>query len=66
MPVSTHSIAENLAERSPAVSDRRIVDGDSRYSVGGKTFLVERVFREDSRETVGTVLLRLLRMEADA
>ncbi len=55
----------NYPMDSSMVSDRRIVNGDSSYSVGGRTFLVERVFREDARETVGSILLRLLRTETD-
>ncbi len=64
MPVSIHSTA-NPASDAQYASDQRIVNGASSYSVGGRTFLVERVFQEDARETVGSILLRLLRMESD-
>ncbi len=64
MSASISSMANRTAD-SHIISDHRIVNGDSSYSVGGKTFLVERVFREDARETVGSILLRLLRTETD-
>ena len=64
MSASISSMANRSAD-SRIVSDQRIVNGDSSYSVGGRTFLVERVFREDARETVGSILLRLLRTETD-
>jgi hypothetical protein len=42
--------------------DQRIASGDNSYAIDGKRFLVNRIFDDDSTETVGTVLLKLLRM----
>ena len=35
----------------------------STYQIEGKTFIVTPVFREDERETLGEVLLRLMQTE---
>lgn len=33
------------------------------YTVQGKTFVVEPVFKEGAKETVGTILLRLIQSD---
>ena len=55
----------SVLPQMPIIPDQRIVDGDASYKVDGKTFMVERVFNNDSDETVGTVLVKLLRMGAE-
>lgn len=35
------------------------------YSIQGKTFVVEPVFKEGAKETVGTVLLRLIQSDVE-
>jgi len=65
MPTMNSTPAIRCSEHMPAATDQRMMNDDSRYSVGGKTFLIERVFRDDSSETVGTVLLKLLRMDTE-
>lgn len=50
----------------PSGHDRR---GDlgktSTYQVDGKQFIVEPVFRQDGRETIGTILVRLMQSDAN-
>lgn len=40
------------------------LDKSSTYKVGGRTFIVEPVFRLDAKETVGTILVNLMRKDA--
>jgi len=34
------------------------------YNVEGKTFIVEPVFKQDTMETIGTILVNLMRTDA--
>ena len=36
------------------------------YMIDGKKFIVTPVFREDGRETLGSILMRLMKSEASA
>ena len=36
------------------------------YMIDGKKFIVTPVFREDGRETFGSILMRLMKSEASA
>lgn len=47
-----------------AVSDDYKLQESSKYTIKGMTFEVERAFNNNSKETVGTILLRLLKMES--
>ena len=49
----------------PGVSGRSRLDKTSTYKVDGKTFIVETVFQKDGHDTLGTVLMRLMRADAD-
>ncbi len=49
----------------PGASGRNRLDKTSTYKVDGKTFIVEPVFQTDGRDTLGTVLMRLMKADAD-
>lgn len=49
----------------PGVSGRNRLDKTSTYKVDGKTFIVEPVFQTEGHDTLGTVLIRLMRADAD-
>ncbi len=49
----------------PGVSGRNRLDKTSTYKVGGKTFIVEPVFQTEGYDTLGTILIRLMRADAD-
>lgn len=49
----------------PGVSGRNRLDETSTYKVDGKTFIVEPVFQKDGHDTLGTILIRLMRADAD-
>jgi hypothetical protein len=49
----------------PGVSGRNRLDKTSTYKVDGKTFIVEPVFQTEGHDTLGTVLVRLMRADAD-
>ncbi len=46
-------------------SGRNRIDKTSTYKVDGKTFIVEPVFQTEGHDTLGTVLIRLMRADAD-
>lgn len=38
---------------------------DSTYCIGNRSFIVEPVFKEESSQTLGEVLLRLMKSESE-
>ncbi len=49
----------------PGTSGRNRLNKSSTYKVDGKTFIVEPVFQEDGHDTLGTILIKLMRADAD-
>jgi hypothetical protein len=49
----------------PGASGRNRLDKTSTYKGDGKTFIVEPVFQADGRDTLGTILMRLMKADAD-
>jgi hypothetical protein len=52
-------IKEKLSEKS----EQNTLESTQTYTVQGKTFVVEPVFKEDATETIATVLLRLIQSD---
>lgn len=49
----------------PGASGHNRLDKSSTYKVDGKTFIVEPVFQADGHDTLGTILIKLMRADAD-
>lgn len=49
----------------PGASGHNRLDKTSTYKVDGKTFIVEPVFQTDGHDTLATILIRLMRADAD-
>ncbi|MFV0361918.1 MAG: hypothetical protein ACK5LL_02380 [Suipraeoptans sp.] len=49
----------------PGASGQSPLENTRTYTVQGKTFIVEPVFKEGAKETVGTVLLRLIQSDVE-
>ncbi|MDL2218640.1 transposon-encoded TnpW family protein [Christensenellaceae bacterium OttesenSCG-928-M15] len=49
----------------PGASGQSPLEDTRTYTVQGKTFVVEPVFKEGAKETVGTVLLRLIQSDVE-
>jgi hypothetical protein len=49
----------------PGASGRNCLYKTSTYKVDGKTFIVEPVFQSEGHDTLGTILIRLMRADAD-
>ncbi|HCC00554.1 MAG TPA: hypothetical protein DEP42_04985 [Ruminococcaceae bacterium] len=49
----------------PGASGRNRLDKTSTYKVGGKTFIVEPVFQAEGHDTLGTILIRLMKADTD-
>ena len=49
----------------PGASGCNRLDKTSTYKVDGKTFIVEPVFQTDGHDTLGTILIKLMRADAD-
>ncbi len=47
------------------VSRRNRLDKTSTYKVDGKTFIVKPVFQTEGHDTLGTILIKLMRADAD-
>lgn len=47
----------------PGTSGKNAIDKVSTYKVDGKTFIVQPVFQPEGQDTIGTILLRLMRAE---
>ena len=53
----------NNQEDIPVTSGQNPLENITTYTIKGKTFIVEPVFKEDSQETLGTILMRLMRLD---
>lgn len=49
----------------PGASGHNRLDKTSTYRVDGKTFIVEPVFQTEGHDTLGSILIRLMRADAD-
>ena len=47
----------------PSAAGKNAIDKVSTYKVNGKTFIVQPVFQPEGPDTIGTILLRLMRAE---
>ena len=56
---------DNPKEKTPDVSGRNSLEQTTTYTIGGKTFIVEPVFKEDSKDTVGSILMRLMQSDRE-
>jgi hypothetical protein len=52
-------------DNASGTSGQSLLEDTRTYTVQGKTFIVEPVFKEGAKETVGTVLLRLIQSDAE-
>lgn len=46
-------------------TDSIYLDEPIKHKIGGKVFIVTPVFKESASETIGTVLLRLMKKEVE-
>lgn len=51
--------------KSPGASGQSPLEDTRTYTVQGKTFIVKPIFKEGAKETVGTVLLRLIQSDVE-
>ena len=61
---STKTVACNR-NIPPGASGRSRLDKTSTYKVDGKTFIVEPVFQTEGHDTLGTILMRLMKADTD-
>lgn len=61
---STKSSACN-SNIPPGVSGRNRLDKISTYKVDGKAFIVQPAFQTEGHDTLGTILIKLMRADAD-
>lgn len=46
------------------VSDGNPLEHTATYTISGKIFIVEPVFQKDGKETIGTILMKLMQSES--
>ena len=51
--------------QSPGLSGRTISDEAATYEVDGRHFIVQPVFSQTAGETIGSILVRLMRADAE-
>ena len=56
---------DNLKDKAPDESGHNPLEDISTYKVGGKTFIVEPLFKKSGDETIGTILLRLMKSDSE-
>ncbi|MFT8888047.1 MAG: hypothetical protein ABF904_04445 [Ethanoligenens sp.] len=52
------------SNNSSGVTGRNPLEKSSTYKIDGKAFIVEPVFRQDGSETLGTILVKLMKADA--
>ncbi|MDR2655379.1 MAG: transposon-encoded TnpW family protein [Oscillospiraceae bacterium] len=55
--------SESNNGKMPGASGQNPLEDTRTYNVQGKTFIVEPVFKEDAKDTVATILLRLIQSD---
>lgn len=58
-------IREDLVDKDASDRVQPTVSTTESYTFEGKYFDVERVFREDAHDTIGTILLKLIWADAE-
>ena len=56
---------DNSKEKKPGMSGQNPLEDTRTYTIQGKTFIVEPFFKQDTKETVATILLRLIQSDAE-
>ena len=56
---------ENNNGKMPGASGQSPLEKTRTYTGQGKTFVVEPVFKDGAKETVGTILLRLIQSDVE-
>lgn len=51
--------------KMPGASGQNPLEKTTTYKVKGATFIVEPFFKEDSKDTVGTILMRLMQSDRE-
>ena len=54
-----------MKENTPKPSEANGIESSSEYNMDGRIFIVEPRFKKNSKETVGTLLLKLMKQEAE-
>ena len=49
----------------PGVSGRNPLEDITSYKVGGKVFIVEPRFKKSGKDTIGTILIRLMKSDGE-
>ena len=60
-----HSMQEKTAAGKTGTSNKSL-DEKTTYRFGNRSFVVEPVFRKESPDTLGSILLRLMKAESEA
>lgn len=57
---------KSYSQNAPGASGKKAIDKVSAYKVDGKTFIVQPVFQPEGKDTIGAILLRLMRADVDS
>ena len=52
-------------DKAPGASGRNSLEKTSTYKVDGRAFIVEPVFKRTGNETIGTVLVKLMKADTE-
>ena len=53
----------NQQKQDHAVASKQLLERKTTYQVNGKSFIVTPVFRQEGTETLGSVLVKLMRTD---
>jgi hypothetical protein len=56
-------VMDKSKEKQPGASGQNPLEETRTYTVQGKAFIVEPVFKSEAKDTVGTILLRLIQSD---
>lgn len=59
------SFSNTLSPYTEKAKNPEMLTLDSTYRIGNRSFIVEPVFKEESSQTLGEVLLRLMKSESE-
>jgi hypothetical protein len=66
MKISTQTAAKTSPKtKKPPIKDGKAMNAPATYIIEGKTFIAEPVFKSEGRETIGTVLIKLMKNDCE-
>jgi hypothetical protein len=63
--ITKTAVSKPPKTRKPPTTSGKTMNAPATYIIEGKTFIAEPVFRNEGQETIGTVLIKLIKNDCE-